>query len=196
MGWGGALNRPAHEPGVLEMKLRDPLPRDAGIAVLRRLQLSDLAVFQAYRHDPRVARYQDWYGTRTDAEANYFLARMGAIELFQRGVCSQIGIAEPDHLALVGDIGLTLATDGRTAEIGFTLRPEAQGRGMATAAVREVIELVFERTEAERVEATVDPLNVRSSRLLERVGMRLAGSREGTFRNAPCVDQVYEISRH
>jgi RimJ/RimL family protein N-acetyltransferase len=183
MGWGGALNRPAHEPGVLEMKLRDPLPRDAGIAVLRRLQLSDLAVFQAYRHDPRVARYQDWYGTRTDAEANDFLARMGAIELFQRGVCSQIGIADPDQLALVGDIGLTLAA-------------EAQGRGIATAAVREVIRLVFERTEAERVEAIVDPLNVRSLRLLDRVGMRLAGSREGTFRNAPCVDQVYEISRH
>jgi RimJ/RimL family protein N-acetyltransferase len=185
MGWGGSRMMP-----------HDPLPRHAGIAVLRRLQVSDVAVFQAYRHDPRIARYQDWYGTRSDAEANDFLARMGAIELLQRGVCSQIGIAEPDQLALVGDIGLTLATDGRTAEIGFTLRPEAQGRGMATAAVREVIELVFERTEAERVEAIVDPLNVRSSRLLERVGMRLAGSRAGTFRNAPCIDHVYEISRY
>jgi len=177
------------------MMPHDPLPRHAGIAVLRRLQLSDLAVFQAYRHHPLVTRYQDWYGTRTDAEAADFLARMGAIELLQRGVCSQIGIAEPGQLALVGDIGLTVATDGRTAEIGFTLRPEAQGRGMATAAVRAVIELVFERTQVERVEAIVDPLNVRSSRVLERVGMRMAGSRDGTFHNAPCVDHVYDVLR-
>ena len=173
----------------------DPLPRLAGIAVLRRLEVSDLAVFQEYRHDPLIARYQDWYGTRTDAEASAFLAKMNALELLQPGICSQIGIAEPDQLALVGDIGLTLAADGKSAEIGYTLRPQAQGRGMGTAAVREVINLVFERTDAERVLGIVDPLNVRSIRLLERVGMRMIESRSGTFRDAPCIDHVYSLSR-
>jgi hypothetical protein len=52
----------------------DPLPRLAGIAVLRRLDVTDLAVFRKYRHDPLIARYQDWYGNRTDAEAVIFLA--------------------------------------------------------------------------------------------------------------------------
>jgi len=177
------------------MRPADPLPRLAGIAVLRRLEVADLAVFQAYRHDPLIARYQDWYGTRTDAEASAFLAKMNAIELLQPGICAQIGIAEPRHLALVGDVGLTLAADGKSAEIGFSLRREAQGRGMGTAAVREVINLVFERTEAEQVLGIADPLNVRSIRLLERVGMRMVESRGGTFRDAPCIDHVYAISR-
>ncbi len=173
----------------------DPLPRFAGIAVLRRLRVSDLVVFQQYRHDPLIVRYQDWYGTKTDAEASAFLARMNVLELLQPGICTQIGIAEPDQLALMGDIGLTLATDGKSAEIGYTLRPEAQGRGIGTAAVREVINLVFEWTDAERVLGIVDPLNVRSIRLLERVGMRMIESRCGMFRDAPSIDHVYAISR-
>jgi RimJ/RimL family protein N-acetyltransferase len=173
----------------------DPLPRLAGLAVLRRLEVSDLAVFQEYRHDPLITRYQDWYGTRTDAEAGAFLAKMNARELFQPGICSQIGIAEPGKPALVGDIGLTLAADRKSAEIGYSIKPEAQGRGIGTAAVREIINLVFEWTDAERVLGIVDPLNVRSIRLLERVGMRMIESRGGIFRDAPCIDHVYAISR-
>jgi len=174
----------------------DPLPRPAGIAVLRRLELSDLAVFQKYRHDPLIARYQDWYGTRTDAEACAFLARMNAAQVLQPGICMQIGIAEAERLTLVGDIGLTLAADGQSAEIGYTVRRESQGRGLGTAAVREVIDLVFERTDAERVLGIVERENVRSIRLLERVGMCMIESRSGVFRDAPCVDHVYSVSRN
>jgi aminoglycoside 6'-N-acetyltransferase len=177
------------------MLTADPLPRYSDLAVLRRLDVSDLTVFQEYRHDPLITRYQDWYGTRTDAEASAFLAKMNTRELLQPGICSQIGIAEPDQLTLVGDIGLTLAADGKSAEIGYSIKPEAQGRGIGTAAVREIINLVFERTDAERVLGIVDPLNVRSIRLLERVGMCMIEVRSGIFRDAPCIDHVYAISR-
>jgi RimJ/RimL family protein N-acetyltransferase len=173
----------------------DPLPRRAGIVVLRRLEVADLAVFQEYRHDPLIARYQDWYGTRTDDEARDFLAKMNAAALLQPGICSQIGIAESEGLMLVGDIGLTVAPDGKSAEIGYSVRRESQGRGIGTAAVREVIDLVFERTDAERVLGIVDPRNVRSVRLLKRVGMRMVESRAGVFRDAPCMDHIYSISR-
>jgi len=174
----------------------DLLPRFAGLAVLRRLEVSDLAVFQAYRHDPLIVQYQDWYGTRTDAEASVFLAKMNTVELLQPGICAQIGIAEPDRLALVGDIGLTVATDGKSAEIGYTLRREAQGRGIGTAAVREIVKLVFERTDAEQVLGIAEPHNTRSIRLMERVGMRMIEVRSGVIRDAPCIDHVYAISRH
>jgi aminoglycoside 6'-N-acetyltransferase len=153
-------------------------------------------VFQAYRHDPLIVQYQDWYGTRTDAEASAFLAKMNKVELLQPGICAQIGIAEPDQLTLVGDIGLTLAADGKSAEVGYTLRREAQGRGMGTAAVREIIKLVFERTDAQQVVGIAEAVNVRSIGLMERVGMRMVEVRSGIFRDAPCIDHVYAISRH
>ncbi|MBC8022431.1 MAG: GNAT family N-acetyltransferase [Burkholderiales bacterium] len=172
----------------------DPLPRVANVVVLRRLAASDLRAFQAYRNDPVVAQYQGW-SAKSDAEATAFLTRMGDVALLQPGIWSQIGIADPASLALVGDIGLLLAGDGREVEIGFTLRPRSQGHGIGTAAVRAAIELVFEHTRADRVLGITDARNLPSIRLLQRAGMHMTGTREAMFRDEPCVEHVYAISR-
>lgn len=176
------------------MRGADPLPRFANGAVLRRLAASDLPVFQEYRHDSLLAQYQDWSAT-SDAEASTFLTKMSAVELLQPGMWSQIGIADPDSLGLIGDIGLFLAGDGQNAEIGFTLRRQSQGRGIGTMAVREAINLVFEQTNANRVLGITDARNVRSIRLLQRVGMHMTESRDAIFREQPCIEHIYAISR-
>lgn len=176
------------------MRGADPLPRIADGAVLRRLAVSDLPVFQAYRRDPLLAQYQSW-SAKSDAEARAFLAEMSVIELFRPGMWSQIGIAEPEGLGLMGDIGLLLADDGRHAEIGFTLRRQSQGRGMGAAAVREAIDLVFEQTNADRVLGISDARNGPSLRLLQRIGMHMIESRGAICREQPCIEHVYAISR-
>jgi RimJ/RimL family protein N-acetyltransferase len=172
----------------------DPLPRFAKDVVLRRLAPSDLSAFQAYRGDPVLARYQDWK-VKSDAEASAFLAKMSAAKLLQPGKWSQIGIAEPDGLRLIGDIGLLLAADGGHAEIGFTLRRQSQGRGIGTAAVREAIGLLFEQTDVDRVLGIADARNIASIRLLRRVGMHIVGTRDAVFHDEPCIEHVYVISR-
>jgi RimJ/RimL family protein N-acetyltransferase len=172
----------------------DTLPRFADGVVLRRLAPADLAAFQAYRHDAELGQYQGW-SPSTDDEAKSFLSEMSTSELLQPGVWSQIGIAESGTLALVGDIGVLLASDGRQAEIGFTLRRQSQGRGIATTAVREAILLVFEHTRAERVLGITDSRNLPSMRLLERVGMHRTGSRSAMFRGEACVEHIYAVAR-
>ena len=161
--------------------------------VLRRLTASDLPAFQAYRSDPVVARYQDWK-PKSDAQASAFLAEMGTAPFFQPGKWSQIGIADSEG-ALIGDIGVLLARDGREAEIGFTLRRESQGRGRGTAAVRLAIDLVFEQTRARRILGITDARNHASVRLLQRLGMQMIESRGGTTRGEPCIEHVYALSR-
>ena len=172
----------------------DPLPRVAHRVALRRLAVSDLAAFQAYRHDTLLGQYQGWSPT-TDAEATSFLAEMNTSGLLQPGAWAQIGIADANNQELIGDIGLFLASDGRSAEIGFTLRRESQGRGMATTAVREAIKLVFEHTKAEQVLGITDARNLSSIRLLERVGMRKTESRSAVFRGEACLEYVYVVLR-
>ena len=115
-------------------------------------------------------------------EAATFLTEMSAATLLQPGIWSQIGIADPDGVCLIGDIGLLLAPDGRQVEIGVTLRRQSQGRGIATAAVQEAIHLVFEQTNAERVVGIADARNLQSIRLLQRVGMHMTGSCDAVFR--------------
>lgn len=179
---------------MLRVHRVDPLPRIADGVVLRRLAVSDLAAFQAYRHDAVIGQYQGWSAT-SDSDATAFLAEMSAATLLQPGRWSQIGIAEPDGPAIIGDIGLFVASDGRHVEIGFTLRRESQGHGIATIAVREAIDLVFEHTRAEQVLGITDARNLPSIRLLERVGMRNSESRSAVFRGEACLEYVYAVSR-
>jgi len=161
---------------------------------LRRLATSDLAEFQSYRHDPQLGQYQGWSPT-TDAEASSFLSEMSSAEVLLPGIWIQLGIADPASLTLIGDIGLLLAEDGRHAEIGFTLCRQWQGRGIATAAVRAALDLVFEQTRAERVLGVTDSRNLPSIRLLERVGMRQLEARNATFRGEDCLELIYAIFR-
>jgi len=177
---------------VTANQMTDLLPRSAGNVVLRRLVPADLRAFQAYRHDTELGRYQGWAATPDD-EALEFLGHMSTAELLQPGVWCQIGIAEASTLSLIGDIGLLLASDGLLAEIGFTLGRQSHGHGWATAAVREAIALVFERTRARKIVGITDARNESSIRLLERVGMRKVDTRSAAFRGEPCTEYVYAV---
>lgn len=172
----------------------DPLPRFGARVVLRRLNVADLTAFQAYRTDADLGRYQGW-SAMSESEACAFLDEMGRAPLFQPGHWAQIAIAEPQNLALVGDIGLYLAKDSRHAEIGFTLARRAQRRGLATAAVREAFQLIFSSTAVERVVGVTDARNHASITLLERVGMRKAEERTVEFRGEECREYVYVLPR-
>jgi aminoglycoside 6'-N-acetyltransferase len=154
-----------------------------------------LPEFQAYRHDPELGRYQGWLPL-SDKEASAFLSEMNAAPLFNPGNWTQIAIAEPDSDRLIGDIGVFLDQEGRYAELGFTLARHAQGRGVAAAAVREAINIIFAGTQVERVFGITDARNSASVRLLERVGMRRTETTNAVFRGEQCVEYVYAVLRN
>lgn len=172
----------------------DPLPLAGNGIVLRRLTTADLTAFQAYRCNADVGRYQGWTAT-SDAQAISFLAEMNSATLFEPGKWCQIAIADTGTLELIGDIGLWVSEDEQNAEIGFTLSPLRQGRGIATDAVRLAVQIVFEQTKAMQVQGIADARNVPSLRLLERIGMRRVETRSAMFRDEPCIEYVYTISR-
>jgi RimJ/RimL family protein N-acetyltransferase len=74
---------------------------------------------------------------------------------------------------LVGDVAIhTLADQPDTYELGVTLAPAAQGKGLAAEAVAAVIAHLFASRAAHRVVASCDARNEAVGRLLRRVGMR------------------------
>lgn len=162
--------------------------------VLRRLQVSDLSLFHAYRSDPLVGRYQGW-SPMTETEALAFLNEMASADLLVPGSWTQIAIAGANTGGLVGDVGIFVAEGAQSAEIGFTLSPAATGKGYATAAVRETIHLLFEHTPVERIIGVTDARNAPSVHVLERVEMTRVESRETVFRGEPCTEWVYAIQR-
>ena len=173
----------------------EPLPRRGERTLIRRLSTSDLARFQAYRKDPEVGRYQGWSALSSE-KAQDFLAEMAAAPLFVPGEWVQLAIAESRTNHLIGDIGVCVRADGeRSAEIGFTLAPESQGKGLATEAVHETIAMLFEFAGVDSVVGITDIRNLPSIELLKRVGMRLKETVDSTFRGEPCMEHVFEVRR-
>ena len=78
--------------------------------------------------------------------------------------------------AATGDVvgSVALGVDSRAhrrVELGYILRRDAWGRGLATDAARLAIDFAFDHLGANRVWAVCDPDNPASIRVLEKVGM-------------------------
>lgn len=74
---------------------------------------------------------------------------------------------------VIGDVALWVTDrEHRLAEIGWVLDPDHGGRGLATEAVRAILDLAFESYRVHRVAAQMDARNEDSARLAQRVGMR------------------------
>ena len=57
-------------------------------------------------------------------------------------------------------------------EIGWSIHPDVQGRGLATEGARELLRLGFDDLGLHRIEAGCDPRNAASIRVMEHLGMR------------------------
>lgn len=160
---------------------------------LRRLRAADLIALQAYRNDPEVGRYQGWE-PMTDGAAAAMIAEMAAAPCPTPGGWIQIAIADALNDGLLGDIGLHVSAAGEEAELGITLAPYAQGRGLATEAAGALIGMLRERTRVRRLIGITDVRNTASARLLERLGMTFEAEEETIFRGEPCREARYARS--
>ena len=175
--------------------MSEALPLATDRLLLRRFAAGDILRFQRYRLDPAVGRYQGWSAT-DDAAAAAFIAAMSAAPIGALGEWVQIAVADRATNDLVGDIGLCVRDEyGGTAEVGFTIAPEAQGKGLGTEAVQGAFALLFEATDIESIECITDARNAPSIRLLERIGMRPQYSRGTKFKGEICTELVYRMAR-
>lgn len=137
------------------------LPIHTPRLVLRKLSAADLADFQVYRTDPQVGLYQGWE-ISSDSEAKAFLTSMGFAQPFTPGEWYQIGIAARGTDRLIGDIGLFTSEQGTECEIGFTLNPKSQGRGMASEAVEALFNALWNVGTIHSIRGITDSRNEKS----------------------------------
>jgi RimJ/RimL family protein N-acetyltransferase len=69
---------------------------------------------------------------------------------------------------MVGDIGLFLKDS--EAEIGFTIDPHFQRKGLAIESVTSLIKYLFQKNIVRRIIAHTDPNNIPSVNLLKKIG--------------------------
>lgn len=83
---------------------------------------------------------------------------------------------------VVGELGTKGPPDRGRVEIGYGLAAPSRGRGLGTAAVRALVEILARRPDLTTLEAAVALDNLPSQRLLERLGFAFAGSDQEEMR--------------
>ncbi len=144
--------------------------------ILRPFEEQDAEPFSHYRSDPEVARYQGWEAPFSLEQANQFVAEMKGLRAGTPGRWYQLAIERKETGEMIGDCAFqVLLEDRHQAEVGFTLARAYQGQGYASEALKRLLAFLFDEIKLHRVRANIDPENLRSARLLERVGMRHEG---------------------
>jgi RimJ/RimL family protein N-acetyltransferase len=142
---------------------------------------ADAEAFVAYRREPAVARFQSWDVGYGADDAARLIAGQPDGDLPAPGGWIQLGIRDRgadggEGGVLLGDVAVhTWVDQPSTYELGVTLAPASQGRGVGAEAVARVIDHLFREAGAHRVVARSDARNAAVARLLGRVGMRHEG---------------------
>jgi RimJ/RimL family protein N-acetyltransferase len=142
--------------------------------LVRAMERRDITRFTWYRNIPEVAAFQEWDVPFTRDAAHDLLDELETLE--GPSADTWVNLAVDDGTGrLLGDVAVGLGPDEQVAMVGYTFAPDAQGRGLATEAVGAVVDRLFDRSKVHRVAATLDPANLASARLLERLGFRYEG---------------------
>ena len=137
---------------------------------LRPFTPADHELIHAVYSDPDVMRYVGHGVHKTLAETNNALRIYGEV-LARRGY-SFLAVTERETGALLGDGGLhPLGGQGPDVELGYTLARDAWGRGYATELGLALVAHALTVLRAPRVVAQVEPANLASRNVLEKLGM-------------------------
>ena len=140
--------------------------------ILRSLLMKDARDIFSYRSDSEINQFQTWQ-PNTIAEVEEFIETRIVGEPNRPDTWLQLAICKKNPDQLIGDCGLHfLKNESSQVEIGITLKREHQGLGYATEALELVFKYVFDGLKKHRIFASVDPNNIASIRLLERMKMR------------------------
>jgi [ribosomal protein S5]-alanine N-acetyltransferase len=133
----------------------------------RPFEAGDVADCLEYRDDPEFARYLPHIPqpfTRSDAEAFVHLNMTEPFDLSPTFAVVLEG-------KVIGTVNLEVDAAVRSAMLGYAIGRRYWGRGLATEAAKAVLAWAFKSLELEEIWASTHAENVRSQRVLTKLGM-------------------------
>ncbi len=184
------MSTQASQPAQGNDKARTLLVRTPRLELGPLLE-SDAEDLFRYRSAPEVARWQGWVPESVDA-ARSFAAAQGRTARLGGVSWSQFAMRLREGGRLIGDLGVRgLDPEGAQFEIGVTVDPQHQRRGLAAEALRALVDALCAHPELHRVTASVDPRNVPSMELFAKLGFRQeAHHRRSLWFKGEWVDDV------
>lgn len=142
---------------------------------IRTLETTDVAALLAFEVENR-----EWFERHIDARDAAFYSVQGVTEHIAAYLCDHAAgtwhpfVIEGASREIIGRANLKdIDTCGRVAEVGYRIAERACGQGLATLAVKHLIEQAQLRWNLEQLVANVYADNIGSAKVLERCGFSI-----------------------
>lgn len=140
--------------------------------LLRPIRPGDSEALFKYRSNAAVNQYQGWI-PKSIQDARDFISHQISPEINLPGTWFQWAIINKETDELIGDLGCHfLKSNAFQVELGCTLDIDFQGKGFAAEALSSLIDYLFRNLNKQQLFASIDPQNIKSIRLFERLGFR------------------------
>lgn len=148
--------------------------------VLRQSTRRDEAEIFILRSDEEVLEYLDIPKAESLDDARKFINKIISRNSINEWVYWAISFKNEQKL--LGTICLwNISQDESKADIGFTLLPEFQGKGIIQEVIPAVLEYGFREMKLGKIYGEVSPGNIKSIKLLEKFGFMCTGESENTL---------------
>ncbi len=138
---------------------------------LRPWEISDREAFAGLNSDVRVMEFMP--ACLSPAESDLFLDRIK--QHFRKYGFGLYAVELIEERRFIGTVGLMVpafeAPFTPCVEIGWRIAADCWGRGLATEGARAVVRHAFESLQLESLVSFTVPANVRSRRVMEKIGM-------------------------
>lgn len=135
--------------------------------IIRELTLQDVNSIFKHFSNPEVTKFMDIEVCTDITDAEEIIT----FHLNDSGC--RYGMFSKETNELIGTCGYhcwIIDSGGSRAEIGFDLTPSYWGKGLMQEALNEVLKIGFEIMELDYIEATTELENIKSQKLLVRMG--------------------------
>ncbi len=147
--------------------------------LLRRQVIEDLEALWALYCDPEITRYiPDAPRSFQEAREELEWHRHGHPRFPQLGLWATIDKATGRFIGRCGLLPWSI-DDHEEVEVAYTLAREFWGQGLATEAARAILDYGFDRLNYPRLVSLIDPDNLASRRVAEKIGMTLEKEVDG-----------------
>lgn len=154
---------------------------------LRKMKISDSPSLFKIWSDPEVTRFMNIDCFTDENQAKDMINLLD--ELSQDNKAIRFSIIETDSNEIIGSCGYdSLDFENAKAEIGFDIARAFWGRGYASEAIRSLLDNAFSALKLNRIEAQLEPENVNSIKVLQKLNFTF----EGTLRQYERVDGKFK----
>ncbi len=171
------------DPGELDMQyLERVYRRYKGIpwdiletqrCLIRETTVEDVGDFYRIYEDPSITAYMEPLYANPEEERAYARDYIDQVYSFYHfGIWTVVEKASGE---VAGRAGICYREGFEDPELGFVIAADRQGQGLATEVCRAVLQYGFRELGFERIHAFVQPDNLASLRVCDKLGMESAG---------------------